>query len=192
MTCQNCGFQCDNQATSCPKCGSPVNAGQNGYYQQYNQQAPNGQYQNQQYGSNQQYGGYNQQANNGYNNQQFNNYRVPIKQKNIALCIVLTICTCGIYGIIWFINLVDDLNLASGSANATSGGVVFLLTLVTCGIYGIYWFYKAGEKVSFMHQRQGLAPDTSTAIIYLLLSLFGFSIVCYALIQSELNKVAMQ
>lgn len=31
-----------------------------------------------------------------------------IKEKNIAVNVILSIVTCGIYGIIWFINLTDD------------------------------------------------------------------------------------
>ena len=31
-----------------------------------------------------------------------------VQQKNIALCIVLSLVTCGIYGIYWFITLVND------------------------------------------------------------------------------------
>ena len=31
-----------------------------------------------------------------------------MKEKNIALCIILSIFTCGIYGIIWFISMTDD------------------------------------------------------------------------------------
>ena len=106
------------------------------------------------------------------------------------MCIVLSIITCGIYGIYWLICLVDDLNVASGRVGDTSGGMVFLLTLVTCGIYGIYWAYKAGEKIAYVKQRNTGEQDSSSSVLYLVLSLVGFSIVVYALIQSELNKVA--
>lgn len=60
-----------------------------------------------------------------------------IQKRNIAVCIILSIVTCGIYGIYWFICLNNDTNTASNTFG-TSGGVAFLLTLVTCGIYGIY------------------------------------------------------
>ena len=36
------------------------------------------------------------------------------EQRNVALCVILTIVTCGIYGIYWFICLVNDLNYAKG------------------------------------------------------------------------------
>lgn len=109
-----------------------------------------------------------------------------IPQRSIPLCIIFTLITCGIYGIYWFIKLVDELNLASGRHNDMSGGMVFLLTFITCGIYGLYWFYKAGEKVNFLTG----SHDSVTGILYLALDFFGLAIINYCLIQSELNNVA--
>ena len=165
---------------------------QNGYqqppYQQNSYQQPP--YQQNSYQQN----GYQQ---NGYqqnpyqpNGPQYGNYRAPVKNRNIALCVVLSIITCGIYGIYWLVCLVDDLNVASGRTDDTSGGIVFLLSLITCGIYGIYWMYKAGEKVAYIKQRNTGEVDSSSSVLYLILGIIGFGIVAYALIQSELNKVA--
>ena len=113
----------------------------------------------------------------------------PIQSRNIAVCVILSIVTCGIYGIYWFICMVNDLNYVSDHPDDTSGGVVFLLSLITCGIYGIYWFYKAGEKVSYIKSRTTGYPDSSTGILYLILALLGLQIINYCLIQNELNKV---
>ena len=65
----------------------------------------------------------------------------------------------------------------------TSGGMVVLLSIVTCGIYTIYWSYKMGEFVDKTKKN-----TDNTGILYLILSLIGFDIVVYALIQNELNK----
>ena len=32
-----------------------------------------------------------------------------IKQRNIGICILLSIVTCGIYGLYWFVVLTDDI-----------------------------------------------------------------------------------
>ena len=116
-------------------------------------------------------------------------YKAPITGKNIAKCLILTIVTCGIYGIIWFINLVDDLNKAAQTPEESNGVTVFILGLVTCGIYYIYWYYKAGDKVNKIKNICGL-PASDLSILYLLLGVFGLGIVNYVLIQTELNKVA--
>lgn len=111
-----------------------------------------------------------------------------IKERNIAISIILSIVTCGIYGIYWFICIADDTNTAVGVSD-TSGGVVFLLSLVTCNIYMYYWAYRQGEKIDAAKNRRGL-PVTNSAIAYLLLSIFGFSIVALALMQNDLNRLA--
>ena len=111
-------------------------------------------------------------------------------KRNIGLCIVLSIITCGIYSIYWFVVLANDTNVASGHAqDGTSGGVAFLLTLVTCGIYGFYWAYKQGEKLNEAKAMRNMPADSNASIIYLILSIFGLGIVAYALMQSELNKM---
>lgn len=111
-------------------------------------------------------------------------------KRNIGLCIVLSIITCGIYGIYWFVVLANDTNVASGHAqDGTSGGVAFLLTLVTCGIYGFYWAYKQGEKLNEAKAMRNMPTDSNASIIYLILQIFGLGIVAYALMQNELNKM---
>lgn len=109
-----------------------------------------------------------------------------VKQRSVGLCIVLSIITCGIYGLYWLVCLNDDVNTVTGKPG-TSGGMVLLFTILTCGLYGIYWAYKMGEKLDQARTEHG-APTGSLAILYLVLDLFGLSIVAWALIQSEINK----
>ena len=112
-----------------------------------------------------------------------------VKERNIALCIVFTIISCGIYGIYWFICLTDETNNASNSTG-TTGGIAFLLSLVTCGIYTFYWMYKQGEKLDSAKASRGLESSGNSGVIYLILSLFGLGFVSYALMQNDLNKLA--
>ena len=79
----------------------------------------------------------------------------------------------------------DDINLLSGEVNATGGGMVVLLSIVTCGIYALYWYYKMGERTDRIKGSQ----EGSTGLIYLLLAIFGLSIVSVCLIQDTINKV---
>lgn len=112
-----------------------------------------------------------------------------IQKRNIAVCIILSFITCGIYGLYWMACMNNDTNTASNTFG-TSGGMVVLLTIVTCGIYGIYWAYKQGEKIDVAKNNRGIASGNS-AILYLLLTLFGLSIVAWALMQNDLNQMAM-
>ena len=114
---------------------------------------------------------------------------VMIERRNIAVCIVLTLVTCGIYGIYWIVSLTNDVNTVSGDVNGTSGGMVVRLTSGACGIYGIYWAYKQGEKLDFTKNNRGI-PSSNSGVLYLILQIFGFGIIAYALMQNELNKLA--
>jgi len=111
-----------------------------------------------------------------------------MKERNIVTCIVLSLVTCGIYGIVWFITLTDDAARANNNPNF-SGGKAFLFTLLTCGIYTIYWYYKMGKEIyNAKINRSMQANDKS--ILYLILGLLGLGIVNYCLMQDELNDLA--
>lgn len=112
-----------------------------------------------------------------------------IEQRNIALCIILSIITCGIYGLYWIYKLTEDVNTLKGDPNATSGGIVILLGIITCGIYMWYWLYKQGDNLDQIKASRGL-PAGNSGILYLILAIVGLSIVSYALMQNELNQLA--
>lgn len=78
-----------------------------------------------------------------------------IQRRSIVVCILLSLVTCGIYGLYWLACLANDTNTASGRNNDTSGGMVVLLSIITCNIYQIYWMYKAGEKIDAARQMRG-------------------------------------
>lgn len=109
-----------------------------------------------------------------------------MKQRSVGLCIVLSIITCGIYGIYWVYCLNEDVCEVTGGLG-TSGGLVILFSLLTCGIYLIFWNYKMGERLDQERASRGV-PTGSLAILYLVLSIFGLDIVSMALMQSELNR----
>lgn len=110
-----------------------------------------------------------------------------IKQRNVALCIILSIVTCGIYGIYWFVCLTDDTKEAA-NVEGTSGIVAYLLSVITCNIYGLYWAYKQGERIDIAKQNRNL-PSSNSGVLYLILCLI-FPIVAWALMQNELNHLA--
>lgn len=112
-----------------------------------------------------------------------------VQQRNIALCIVFSIITCGIYGIYWYVKLTDEANSVATQNQTASGGMAFLFTLITCGIYSWYWMYKQGAKIDEAKAARGQA-SSNTGILYLILAILGLGIVSYALIQNELNNLA--
>lgn len=192
MFCKKCGQQVADGTQFCPACGAQMYDGaqMNGQNfnngQGYNAQGYNGQGYNNGQGFN---NGFNGTVNNVYVNAGTGMYKPAFR--GIGMCILLSIVTCGIYGIIWLIQMADDLRNASGDVTAPSGGMVFLLSLVTCGIYLFVWMYKAGDALNRAKSARGMMVDGNSGVVYLLLSIFGLSIVSYCLIQSELNKLAV-
>ena len=110
-------------------------------------------------------------------------------KKSLPLAIVLSFVTVGLYAIYWVYTLTEDAHAAAGERTTASGGMVILFSLITCGIYSFYWLYKMGETIIIAKQRRGMAVDTNIPIIYLVLALFGFGIISYALMQSSLNEI---
>ena len=112
-----------------------------------------------------------------------------VKQRDLAIAIILSIVTCGIYGIYWTICLVNEVNYLCDEPEAISGVVVFLLSLVTCGIFSFIWLYRVGERLDRVKMSLGL-PTSNSGILYCLLAVFGLSLVSFALLQDDVNKLA--
>ena len=111
-----------------------------------------------------------------------------IQKREIVLAVILSVVTCGIYGIYWFIKITDETNQLSNQQEGTTGAIAFLLTLVTCNIYGYFWAYKQGEKLESIRAARGMS-SSNLPILYLILQICGLGIVNYCLMQNEINNV---
>lgn len=186
--CFKCGKELDDSAVFCSGCGANqqlnttsttddnVNANTNNDTTTTTKQQPTQTTSNEQttYTTN------TQSNTNGYT-------RSLVKNRSIALSIILSIITCGIYGLFWYAFMVDDANKVSGEYDSTSGGLTILYSLLTCGLYKIYWSYKVGKQL--YNAGSNCGKDISdNSILYLILSLFGLSIISDALIQNDLNS----
>ena len=190
--CKYCGRENDENSNFCASCGKILkenNQGYNDYDYDYNNQGYNNQGYNNQGYNNQGYNGqrYNNQGYNnyGYNNQRYAQSPMNPNGRSVGLWVFLSIITCGICGIIWMIDINDEINRRVNDTQAPSGGMVFLYSLITCGIYGYIWAFKMGEKYDYLKG----TPDGSSSILFLVLQMFGFGIVNYAVMQDYLNKV---
>ena len=112
-----------------------------------------------------------------------------IQKRNTALYVILSIVTCGIFGLYWFCTLNNDTNKVSGHPEATGGVAALLLTIITCGIYSLFWMYNMGMRIDEEKMRRGM-PCGNTGTLYLILALVGFGWVSEILLQGELNKLA--
>lgn len=114
----------------------------------------------------------------------------PITKRDVALGIILSIVTCGIYTIYWMAVLTEDIRKASQDDSMPSGGIAILLTIVTCGIYGYYWAYKMGKGLQAAHRHAGDKDASDNSVLYLVLEIFELLIVNLAIMQNDLNSLA--
>lgn len=117
-----------------------------------------------------------------------------IEKREIALCIILSLITCGIYLLVWMAKITNDVAKVSGDENFT-GGKAVLFAIITCGIYTIWWGYHVGELIKKTKIELGLETEDYPTIYLVLLLCSGFTscitgFVMYALAQSELNNIA--
>lgn len=117
------------------------------------------------------------------------NNPVYIQKKSIGLYLLLSIVTCGLFGLYWLYSIAKDVDtLCKNQSSSMSAGNVLLLSVLTCGIYTIYFFYKACKNLHALHFSNGyVAADDS--IITMVLALFGFSIISCCILQSTLNDI---
>lgn len=108
-------------------------------------------------------------------------------KRSIPVCIILSVVTCGIYGLYWFVCMTNEANTLSHHEGDVSGGVALILQIVTCNIYGLYWAYQMGSKLDQAKVNQGLQPG-NCGVVYLILQLF-VPIVGYALMQNDINTL---
>ena len=110
---------------------------------------------------------------------------IQINKRSIGMCILLSIITCGIYGIYWMYLLVKNTRSIQKNTDNCTGE---MLCLIFVPFYSLYWWYTRGEKV-----RQGFAEHdynaTGGGVVYLVLAIFGLSIVSMAIMQSDFNSL---
>ncbi len=108
---------------------------------------------------------------------------MTIENRNIVTSIILTIVTCGIYGIIWAWKMAKD---AVKVKDVNDDGTLEAVLTIFIPCIG---FFLTERKFAEGCQEKGI-PHSDNSILYLVLALFGLGIVDYCLMQSELNKIA--
>lgn len=106
-----------------------------------------------------------------------------IKNRNIVTAIILTLVTCGIYGIYWTVCLARE---AVSVKDPSDSGVLEIVTMLFLPFLG---FFLAEKKLAEGCEAKGI-PHTDNSILYLILGLVGLGIVNFCVMQSDLNKIA--
>jgi predicted RNA-binding Zn-ribbon protein involved in translation (DUF1610 family) len=106
---------------------------------------------------------------------------------NIALDIILSIITCGIYWFFWQARQMRALNHLL-KEQRFSFLLWFLVSIITCFLFNIYYEYIMAKAVVEIQTKQGKAPSNDLPVLSLILSIFGLHIITDAIQQHEINK----
>lgn len=107
---------------------------------------------------------------------------------DVAVGIIFSIVTCGLYNIYWNYRQMKAMNALLGREEFDFAKWA-ILTLVTCGIYHVYYEYRMGNELQIWLTQNGRPVNPHLALIGLLLSVFGLTVVADAVYQHELNKL---
>lgn len=106
-----------------------------------------------------------------------------IKKRNIVTAVILSIVTCGIYGIYWAICLARE---AVSVKDPSDGAILEIVLMLFLPFLG---FFLMEKKLTEGCAAKGIAHNDNS-ILYLILGLVGLGIVDYCMMQNDLNKLA--
>ncbi len=96
-----------------------------------------------------------------------------IRQRSFITLVLLSIITCGIYGIIFWYQYTDDLNIVCyGDGRRTRNFIItILLSIITCGIYYWIWVYGIGNRLCNNAPRYGtrFTEDGTTILLWMII-----------------------
>ncbi len=107
----------------------------------------------------------------------------------IAMGIVLSLITCGLYNIYWNYRQFQAMNALLGREEYQFW-LWLLLSIFTCGIFHIYYEYKMGSDLYSWLKDHGKDANPNLPVMGLVLSCFGLTIITDAVYQHEFNKLS--
>ena len=107
-------------------------------------------------------------------------------RSSIAVDVLLTLVTCGVYNLFWQARQFRALNAFLGSERFRFWSWLFL-SLLTCGLYHVYIEYVIGQAITQVQRSLGKEVSANLPLICLLVSIFGLTLVADAIQQHEIN-----
>ncbi len=109
-------------------------------------------------------------------------------QREAVTLLLLTIVTCGIYGLVWKYQTTEELRQATGD-DTINPMLDVILPVLTCGVWTIYTHHRNAKKIFELAQRAGV-PRTDQSTTVILCDIFGLALVASFILQGEYNALA--
>ena len=106
----------------------------------------------------------------------------------VFMGIILSLVTCGLYNIYWNYRQMQAMNALLGRSEYDFLKWL-ILTIVTCGVYHVYYEYRMGTDLQTWLTQNGRVVSPNLALVGLLLSCIGLTIIVDAIYQHEFNKL---
>ena len=107
-----------------------------------------------------------------------------VSRRDIGICAALSIMSFGLYFIYWLYLLVRNTRVIKKDDSSFMGE---FLCLIFVPFYNLYWWYTRGKRMREEFSRQGINAN-GNEVIYLILGIFGLSIVSAAIMQNDFNQ----
>jgi hypothetical protein len=79
--------------------------------------------------------------------------------------LILTLVTCGLYGLVWFFKIAEELNEAFGEKRFPPGKEL-ALSIVTCGLWGLWLYWRLSEAAVELQKERGLSPKLESWMLF--------------------------
>ena len=109
-----------------------------------------------------------------------------MKKRSVAAVIILTLITCGIYGVYWAYVVADGLRKESDKIRL-SPAIYLVLMLFVSGAAMALLGYEANDSINDIKLRRGAKTDDNL-VLWTVLSAF-LPIVTMGLVQNEINHL---
>ncbi len=108
-------------------------------------------------------------------------FRPMRSDRSLLTYILLTILTCGIYNVVFYSDLGDDVNFVSSPRDGQKLMhfclMYFIVSPLTCGIYSLIWFHNMSARIGNEARARGIATDFGAASFWLWYVLGSFIVV---------------
>ena len=106
----------------------------------------------------------------------------------VGVAVILTLVTCGLYGLWWQYKQMEILNAWHGREEYNFW-TYLVLSFITCGFYAIYYEYKMAQGINQIQHAHGYRVNENLALICLFVTIVGLGVVSLAIQQSDINDL---
>ena len=110
-----------------------------------------------------------------------------LKNRSIALVIVLGLVTCGIYPLYWLYQTATGLENEGNSGQGLDPILIVIISFFLGGVGYLLFGMSADQNLNNIKSQRGM-PTADNKVLYMVLG-FLIPIVLVALVQNEINQI---